>query len=113
MVSQPFQKEPTPFIVGQPEQPVEEESESSSDEPDSPRYEYDSFSDSPPQKTRRLSELYNNTEQVPDLDPEQFQFCYFVSNEPNNYEKAAQDKEWRDAMEEEISMIEKKTIHGY
>ena len=105
MVSQPFQKEPTPFIVGQPEQPVEEESESSSDEPDSPRYEYDSFSDSPPQKTRRLSELYENTEQVPDLDPEQVQFCYFVTDEPNNYEKAAQHKEWKDAVQSLLLLL--------
>ena len=43
VITETFQQEPTPVIVGQPQEPVEEESESSSDEPDSPRYEYDIF----------------------------------------------------------------------
>ena len=107
VVTQPINTEPTHEIVGQHEQHFQEESESTSDDPDSPRYEYDSFSDSPPTKTRRLSDIYENTDRIPDLNPEQVQFCYFVSDEPNNYERAAQHKEWRDAMKEEISMIEK------
>lgn len=99
-------KPAAPVVVGQHEQHFQEVFDSSS-YTDSPRYQYDSFSDSPPLKTRRISNLYENTERLADLDPKQVQFCYLVSDEPNNFEKAAQHKEWRDAMKEEIFMIEK------
>lgn len=36
-----------------------------------------------------------------------FNFFYFLSDEPNNYEQAAQHKEWRVSMNVEIYMIEK------
>lgn len=67
-MTQPFQQEVdspiTPTPVDQRRQHVQEESDSSSEDSDTPRYEYDSFSDFPPLKTRRLSDIYNATQQV-------------------------------------------------
>ncbi|XP_074362133.1 uncharacterized protein LOC141702330 [Apium graveolens] len=107
VITETFNPEPIPTMVGQHEEHFREESDSSSNNSDSPKYEYDSFSDSPPTKTRRLSDLYENILRIPNLDPEQVQFCYFTSDVPNNYEQAAHHKEWRTAMKEKISMIEK------
>lgn len=58
-----------------------------------------------------MFDLYDHTERLPDLNPEHVQFCYFISDEPNNFEQVVQHKEWKAAMKEEIQIIEK--IHTW
>ena len=50
-------------------------------------------SDSPILKSKSLAEVYEN--------------CNFVVNEPSSFEEASLITEWKDAMKEELNMIEK------
>lgn len=78
---------------------------SSTPEPQSPTSTRnpDNYDDSTePKKTRRLSEIYNETSMV-DLDEE----LYLVGfEEPANYRQAIQDNNWKQAMRREINSIE-------
>ncbi|KAL0303185.1 UNVERIFIED_CONTAM: Retrovirus-related Pol polyprotein from transposon TNT 1-94 [Sesamum radiatum] len=62
---------------------------------ESQRIEDDSYEESPPRKTRPLSEIYESTEQV------------LFASEPQSFEDASKDERWTKAMNEEMSTIEK------
>ncbi|KAG6430110.1 hypothetical protein SASPL_108171 [Salvia splendens] len=55
------------------------------------------------QHTRNLAEVYEDIERLEDLTL----FCLFADCEPVNYEEAAESKNWRVAMDEEIKATEK------
>ncbi|KAL5566704.1 hypothetical protein UlMin_029868 [Ulmus minor] len=54
-------------------------------------------------RTRSLQDLYEVTERQDNLTL----FCLFADCEPVSFQEAAQEKRWRDAMDEEIRAIEK------
>ena len=67
--------------------------------------------DSPPsflaerneERIRSLEDLYEVTDRLENLTL----FCLFVDYEPVNFQEAAQDKKWRNTMDDEIKAIEK------
>lgn len=68
------------------------------------RLDSDNYDDSvEPLKVRRLSDIYNDTEEVT-LDEELY---LMGTEEPANFKEASKDKNWRRAMEAEINSIEK------
>lgn len=54
-------------------------------------------------RTRSLRDFYEETVRLDNLNL----LCLFADCEPASYEKVAQDKKWRDAMDEEIKAIKK------
>jgi hypothetical protein len=62
-----------------------------------------------PPQMRSLQELYEITE---NLNDDLTFYCHFVNCEPIGFEEAVKDEKWRNAMDEEIKAIVKKTIHG-
>ncbi|KAL0451614.1 UNVERIFIED_CONTAM: Retrovirus-related Pol polyprotein from transposon TNT 1-94 [Sesamum latifolium] len=58
-----------------------------------------------PRGFRRLRELYDVTEEVTNLSGFT-QFCLFAETEPVDFNDAARDEKWRNAMDEEIKAIE-------
>ena len=56
---------------------------------------------------RSLSDIYDKTEEISANNL----FCLFVDSEPLNFDDAVKDKEWRQAMEEEINAIGIKWIY--
>lgn len=69
------------------------------------RIDPDSYDDSTePKKFRRLSDVYNNTEEI-ELDEE---LWLMGIDEPVNYTQAANDTNWKKAMMQEMNSIEAK-----
>lgn len=58
---------------------------------------------SEPRNFRLLSDIYNETEEI-EIDDE---LLFLSVEEPTSYSEAAKEKEWREAMENELSSIEK------
>ena len=56
-----------------------------------------------PRKMRSLQDLYDSTKITNDVTL----FCLFADYEPTRFEEAVRDKKWRNAMDEEIKVIEK------
>lgn len=54
-------------------------------------------------RTRRLDDLYRETERIDDNS----YLCFFADTEPINFDEAVKDKRCRKAMDEEINAIEK------
>ena len=65
-----------------------------------------SSSERPPHM-RSLRDIYEETEEVTQRFSDLTLFCLFADCDPIGYEKAAQDKKWRSAMNEEIEAIER------
>jgi len=63
----------------------------------------DLYHNTEPLSQRRLEDLYEETGETDNITL----FCLFADCEPMNFEEAAQDKKWRDALDEEIRFIEK------
>ncbi|KAK4428458.1 Retrovirus-related Pol polyprotein from transposon TNT 1-94 [Sesamum alatum] len=59
-----------------------------------------------PRGFRGQRELYHVTEEVTNLSSFT-QFCLFVKTEPVNFDDAARDEKWRNALDEEIKVIQK------
>lgn len=57
-----------------------------------------------PRKTRRLSELYRETEEI-DLDEDELMLM--GTEEPTNFSKAATEYNWQQAMKNEIDAVER------
>ena len=55
------------------------------------------------ERTRSLEDLYEVTDRLENLNL----FCLFADCEPVNFQEAAQDGKWRNAMDDEIKAIEK------
>lgn len=56
-----------------------------------------------PKKSRLLSEVYNETEEV-EIDKE---LCFMVIDRPGNFKQAVKDVNWRRAMTQEMESFEK------
>lgn len=63
----------------------------------------DSSSAQGSRKVRSLRDIYEATEEENNLNL----FCFYSDCDPLSYEEAAQEKKWRNAMDEEIKSIEK------
>ena len=85
---EPLEEEITPFVPPTPAPSSSSES-----------------SDSPPQKTRSIGEIYDQTRRV--LEEDFMDFALLVENDPVTFEDAAKEGKWREAMQQEIEAIER------
>lgn len=58
-----------------------------------------------PQKTKSISELYDETKRI--LEEDFVDFALFVDNDPVTFDDAAREEKWRVAMQQEIDAIER------
>ncbi|GKV20502.1 hypothetical protein SLEP1_g30621 [Rubroshorea leprosula] len=59
-----------------------------------------------PLRTRRLSDIYQETEEIEETNDVTL-FCLFADIEPINFNEAAKDEKWRKAMDEEMNAIKR------
>lgn len=85
---EPLEEEITPFVPPTPAPSSSSES-----------------SDSPPQKTRSIGEIYDQTRRV--LEEDFMDFALLVENDPVTFEDAAKEGKWREAMQQDIEAIER------
>ena len=73
---------------------------------DSPTSCSNSKNSTGPRGKRSFSDVYEDCPII-HLDVEQCERCFFATNVPHDYSEASKHKEWQDAMENEMKMIEK------
>jgi len=76
-------------------------------EQSNPEMIFDDLSDEEPQHFRNLNDIYDDTEEVELADSDEVEALLTESDEPENFSEAVGNPEWVEAMNNEISSIEK------